>query len=224
MKTTIQTLFILLLSISLSSCFFEGEVGNGNVVTTQRNVSSDFIGINSSAGINVILKSGDKTSVKVESDENLQDLILTKVENGVLKITSKKNIWKASAKNVYVVANNLNNLQASSGSVIRSDEILGTKDLHLEASSGAVINLNVNVSELRTEASSGASIKLVGKSEMMHASVSSGANINAFDLETTNCDAEASSGGNVKVNVHEKLSSSSSSGGSITRKEHNQVF
>ena len=58
----------------------------------------------------------------------------------------------------------------------------------------------------------------------MHASVSSGANINAFELETANCDAKASSGGNVKVNVLKKLSSSSTSGGSIIRKEHNQVF
>jgi len=46
--------------------------------------------------------------------------------------------------------------------------------------------------------------------------VSSGGNVNAKNLATQTCDADASSGGNVKIQVAKSLVADASSGGNIS--------
>lgn len=106
MKTiTKKLLSILFLATLLSSCnvnMFNRVNGNRNVVTEDRKANEDFTKVKVSTGLDLYLIQGNSTKITVEADENLQDIIITEVKNGVLKVYSEKNIWRAKSRKVYV--------------------------------------------------------------------------------------------------------------------------
>lgn len=213
---TLHLTIIIATALVLSSCHVNfGEVGNGNVVTQDRNISKDFTGVKSSAGIDVYLTQGTENKVVVETDENIQEYIETSVNNGMLKIGTRKNIRRAKSRKVYVTFKELDKIEASSGSSIKGNSVIKSQNLSLKASSGAEIELEVFSQDLDIKASSGADMKISGKSSSLTAQASSGSDINAKNLLVLNCIAKASSGAEIDVNVKEKIDANASSGGEV---------
>ena len=91
MTTLTKITIAVLMSLLLFSCNFDinlnssGVTGNGNVSTIDRTLEADFTEIEVSRGLDVYLTQSDAASIKVQADENLHDIIITKIENGVLK-------------------------------------------------------------------------------------------------------------------------------------------
>ena len=85
-------LSILMLSCNFSMGFGEGVDGNRTVVTKERTISSDFESIKVSQGLDLYITQSNNVALDVEADENLHDLIITEVENGVLSIYTTENI------------------------------------------------------------------------------------------------------------------------------------
>lgn len=218
MKAIIKLTTLLTLLITTSSCFMDvlgGIKGNGEVVSEDRTISSNFSEIIVQQGIQVYLTQGNSTSLKVEADENILDILRTEVKNNQLKIYFDKNVYKASSKNVYVTANNITKIETSSGAAVKTENTIDTKSLNLDSSSGSYIKIYVNADNISSSSSSGAGIHIYGKSKQFSASASSGSSIDADKLETINTTAQASSGANINVNVTGKLTANASSGGDI---------
>ncbi len=215
MKSIIKISALLILFLSTTSCFFNGVKGNGNVVAKNRSISSDFVRIKVSSGIDVYLTENGETSLVVEADENLHDLIKTEVKNGTLYIGSKKNIWTARAKKVHVSIEKIVELEVTSGAEVTTENTLHADDLKIIATSGAEFNLHLKVNNLNCESSSGSDVNIDGKANNFNVSSSSGSDIDAYGLETSNCIAKASSGSNIKVNVNKSFDGHASSGGDI---------
>ncbi len=214
-KIILATLFSAML---LSACHFNlniGEDGNGNVVTEERSVNEDFNEVKGSAGLDVYLTQGDENKIVVEADENLLQYIETNVENGMLHITTTENIGHSKAKKIHVTFKELNTVEASSGADVTGKSVIKSERLSLKSSSGADLNVEVFSKELTAKTSSGADLTISGKTSSLNADASSGSELDAKELLTLNCDAEASSGGEVTINVKEKLETRASSGGEI---------
>ena len=194
---------------------FDGVKGNRNVITQDRTITSDFDAISVSHGIDVQLTMGSETSLSLEADENLHDLIITEVEDGVLRIYSEKNIWSAKSKKVYLTATDLIKIKATSGADVRSENTISADEFDVRVSSGADVRLMLDVSDLICDTSSGSNARLKGRTGSFTASSSSGSNIRAKELVARSCNADVSSGANVSVNVTEKLDASASSGGNV---------
>src|SRR4030095_190687 len=79
--------------VLLSSChFFHKRVrGSGNVIQLSRNVSN-FNRVSISSAMDLYLKQDSGFSVKVETDDNLQQYVIVRQENGVLHISQESNI------------------------------------------------------------------------------------------------------------------------------------
>ena len=215
MKNLARITVMLILFITTSSCMFDGVTGNGDVINKKRKISNDFTSIKVSRGLHVFITKSDHTSLQVEADENLHDLITTEVKNGTLTITTTKNIRWASAKNIHLSVENINEILASSGAEVISENTLITNKFRIDASSGAEVKLHVKVKDLVCETSSGAMIRLDGKVNDLSVSSSSGSNINALELDSRNCEAQASSGSGIKVNVSDDFDGRASSGAHI---------
>ncbi len=213
-KKLLPVISILVLSsLFLSSCLF-GIRGNGKVVKSERKVDS-FESVSVSAGLEVILLQDSVVKVVVESDSNLQEIIRTEVSNGELKVFPKKRISHCEAKRVIVTIKNIHAIEASSGGNMKSGSELKFPSLQISSSSGANINLNLKVEKLNVDGSSGANIDLKGTTDNLEVEGSSGTNIRAKDLQSKTCNAGASSGANIKVNVTDKINAQASSGGNI---------
>lgn len=214
-----RTLFALALSVlftsQLSACnLIKSERGNGNVKKETRRVDS-FKGVSASAGINVYLFQGNEEKVVVETDENLQGCIVTKVEGDVLKCYVDCSIIHSSKLNVYVNFKELNKIDASSGSDVYGETVINADVLDLGVSSGAEMKVEVNAKTVTCNVSSGSDATIKGTADFFEADASSGAEISAVALNVKSCDAEASSAGEIEITVTEKIDAKASSGADI---------
>lgn len=170
----------------------------------QKRAVKSFHSIDVSSGIKVLLTQGDKEELAVAAgDPAYLEYIETTVKNGVLKITRNQdwkfwNQWKNWKVTVYLSYKDLKLIKANSGAHI-SGSNLSFNNLEVNMSSGAYAELEGSTTDLNVEASSGAMFK-------------------GYNLTTTKCLAESSSGGGVQVNVSKELSARASSGGSIRYK------
>lgn len=216
MKSIAKIIILLLVIVSTTSCVLTGMKGNNHVTSEERTPNSSFDGIKVSQGINLFLIQGNDEKITVETDENIQDILITKVNNNrILEVYFDKNIRKATTKNVYVTAKNINLLSTSSGASLTSEEPIKSETVQLKSSSGSSIRVEIISNDISSSSSSGSSIKIIGKTTSFLAKSSSGSTIRAERLEAAEVEAKASSGANINVNASEVLDATASSGGSV---------
>ena len=208
----------------MTSCFMDGVKGDGNVVSKKRKISDDFAKVTVSRGLDVHLTKSSNVGLVVEADANLHDLIETTVENGVLRITSKRNIWSASSKKILLSVDHLNAIHVNSGAEVIGENTFSTDELTIDVSSGAFARMDLEVGDLTCNSSSGADIKISGEAEQLHLSSSSGSDINAYKLEAKNCKANASSGSDIRLHATETFEGEATSGADISFKGSPQVI
>lgn len=213
---TLSKIFAVTLLFLTTSCFMvDGVKGDRNVVTQDRNISSDFDAIHASHGIDVKLTMGSNVTLTVEADENLHDIIRTEVEDGVLRIYSEKNIYSAKKRTVYLNAIEVNEIKATSGSSIASENTIKAEEFKVSTTSGANVRLDIDTESASCKATSGANINLSGITQKLVASSTSGANVKASSLKAKVCEAKASSGSVMSVYASQELDARASSGGNI---------
>ncbi|PRX54289.1 head GIN domain-containing protein [Flagellimonas meridianipacifica] len=220
MTTLAKIAIAVLMALLASSCNFDinfgnGKKGNGVVVEETRNISEDFTVVSAAEGLDVFVTQDRDFSISIEADENVIDLIATDIRDGKLRIHTTENIGRATKK-IYVTLPEIEGLRSSSGADLIVQNVIQADKLELDASSGSDLHVELNASEVEADASSGADIKLSGKADMLYVDASSGADIRARDLEVKKCNAEASSGSDISVNVSESLVADASSGADIS--------
>lgn len=216
-----QFIVATLIALLFSSCghsinFGNGIKGSGNITTETRTVNQDFKKIEVSQGIKVNVEQSDNKSITVEVDDNLQQHILTKVENGVLKIKSDENYNTNESPIVNVKMPIINGLKSSSGSKITSTGLLITDKIDVKSSSGSEIKIEVEADDITLETSSGSQIEVSGKALKVSTSSSSGSEIDAKNLMANEINSVTNSGSSTAVYPILKLEAKASSGSEIT--------
>jgi hypothetical protein len=217
-----KVITVTLIAILFSSCHVRdldignGIDGNGNVIKQTRSVENNFTKVDVSRGLVVIIEQSNTFFIEVEADENLQSHITTRVEDGILFITSDEDIDEASAKNIYVKLPILTALTISSGSSANSRNVLTGTDISIKTSSGSEADLNLEYDAIQSRASSGSSINLKGKALLLNTDTSSGSTFEAKNLLVNDVVAEASSGSSIEIHPILKLTGKASSGSSIS--------
>ena len=206
---------LLMLSCNFSMNLGDGIDGNGNVETAERSISKDFDEIKVSQGIDLYITQSNDVSLTVEADENLHDLIMTEVTDGVLKIYSTENIRRASSKKVMLTINSISSIKATSGSDVYSTNTIEVANLELKSTSGSDIKLDVKTKSLDCYSTSGSDMELSGSTNLFTASATSGSDINASDLLAETSNVKATSGADISVNTSKALTAKATSGGDI---------
>jgi hypothetical protein len=166
-------------------------------------------------GLEVVISQSELKKIEVEADQNLLEHISTKVENGVLIITSDESIDSSETMIVRVQMPVIEGLTATSGSKITVGTTLKGTSIRLDSSSGSEIEAFLEYDEVRSTSSSGSSITLIGIALKLFTDASSGSDITAKSLEANTVKSEASSGSTTSVNALQELTASASSGASI---------
>jgi hypothetical protein len=219
MKAIILKLTIVVVtSVLFTSCavdMLNRVTGNKNVVTQERKINDDFTSIKVSTGLDLYITQSNNVSLRVEADENLHDIIITEIKNGVLKVYSEKNIWKAKSRKVYVTLKTLDGISATSGSDVYSQNTLQVNDIAVSATSGADIRISLDANSVKSCATSGSDIELTGVSNQHTSSATSGASIDAYDLHSKNVNVKVSSGADINIYASESIDARATSGGDI---------
>ena len=212
------TLLTLFISLFFSSCLLleAGIKGSGNVITQKREISS-FKAIEACCGLSVYIVQGDKESVEVITDDNLQEMVKTYVSGDKLILKVKGRIRKATELKVNVVLRDVHSISISSGVACKS-ELLKLKDVKVSSSSGSSGKLELSANSISCKTSSGSSLKLMGETSFFDISTSSGSSFNGYKLKAESCNSKSSSGSVCKIFVTDNLKAKASSGGAIRYK------
>ena len=162
------------------------------------------------------LTQGDSESIKVQADENLHDIIITEVKDGVLHIHTDENIAHSSAQKVMVTFDDIEKITSTSGSDVFSTNTIKADRLELKSTSGSDMELELDVKSLSCKATSGSDLRLTGTADKLSAESTSGSDIKAGKLKARVCDARATSGSDITLYSSEELTAKATSGGDIT--------
>lgn len=220
MTTLAKIIVATLLSLSLFSCNFDMNMnsdikGNGIVTIEKRTINLPFSSMEATKGLEVYLTQSDTESIRVETDENLQNLIIVEVINDVLKIHTKQTIGKCKSKKVMVSFKNISFIKATSGSDVYSTNTINSEHLDLETTSGSNMRLAINTLSLNCKSTSGSNLHVSGKTNQLLAEAASGSDIEAAHLITQISNIKATSGADITSNVTKELIADTSSGGDI---------
>ncbi|MBW8361906.1 MAG: DUF4252 domain-containing protein [Kaistella sp.] len=208
-------------------------------VTQVRNVGK-FTGIRVSNGIKVNFTQGDKQTVVVETDPNLQQYVSTEVESGILVI-SVKNKNKTDVKFrkllVTIEAPRLSSVALSSGALLTTVNTVKEDYFKADVNSGSSLNADVSSNAVEMEITSGANAKLdvdtgkitvtgtsgsmstvVGRTQSAVFDLTSAASCNAQDLIASTATVSTTSGANLKIHATQTLNATATSGSSIRYK------
>jgi hypothetical protein len=192
-----------------------GIRGNGKIVKQERSISG-FHSINVSGGIDVYIIPGNTEKAVVETDENIQEAIITSVSNGVLKIYCDKSINNSKKLNVYVNVKELDKVTASGGCDVFAETILNFPSINFDFSGGCDLKLNCATKELNCSFTGGSDAQIKGFADMAYLEASGGSDIKAAELTIGKCKVEATGGSDAYLHVTGELSVEASGSSDVT--------
>jgi len=212
----IVVVWLLLIMTSCKYTIGNQIEGNGKVKTENREINDPFSKIKVSQGIHVIVEQANNTSVTINADENLLQYISTRVEHGVLIISTNKSYETQNDIEVNVKMPIIDGFDTSSASLITNLGKLKGNKLELNTSSGSEITLeSIEFAQVNADASSGSKMNLEGKTFNYSVDASSGSSINSENLLANTIIAKTSSGSSLDVHPLVSLTAKASSGSSI---------
>ncbi|MEO5890641.1 MAG: head GIN domain-containing protein [Ferruginibacter sp.] len=215
-----RLLVSLLIVVNLQAFAQDNTVINDSNAE-KRMLTGSFSGISVTDGIDLYLSQGDEESIAVSaSDPKYMERYKTEVDNGILRIyyDNKGINWTGNEKRklkAYVSFKMLQKLNASGGASVIMKSVITAEKMEYTFTSGSRFTGEVNFKQLDVSQNSGASIEINGKTGSLKIDISSGAIFKGYELTTDYCEAKASSGGAVRINVSKELSVKASSGGGI---------
>ncbi|OFY84638.1 MAG: hypothetical protein A3F72_01385 [Bacteroidetes bacterium RIFCSPLOWO2_12_FULL_35_15] len=228
MKNILFSLILISASLIFTSCnnatVSTGDgsnkvTGNGKVKSEQREINH-FNKIEAVGVFNIILSQSDQESVKVETDENIQPLILTSVENEVLTISMKDStsIDKMKKINIYISFTDLSKLNSTGVGSLKCATKLNLKEFELDAKGVGATELNIDAEKLTINSEIVGALVLAGTvKEVIINNKGLGA-ISAFDLKAENLSLRSEGVGAAEVYASNDLRVDVSGLGSVKYK------
>lgn len=166
----------------------------------------------------------DKISVLlVKSAEN--KIVISGHNAGDVEVVNKNNDVKIRMKftktlqgddiSVTLYYKNIDQIEASEGSYVSSQDVFKATAFGLNAKEGAKIKINLDVQKLKTKLNSGGEAIIGGKAANHDVSITSGGILSAKDLATAQTAVSISAGGEAHINATDFVEAKTTAGGSI---------
>jgi hypothetical protein len=193
--------------------------GSGNVITRDVSVQS-FDELSVSGVFSVLLIQGDKEGVKIEAEDNLQELFEINNEGSKLTIGMRKNTNFNSKKKmkVYITFRKLKTMDLKTVGNISSEQSLNFDNLKIDNKSVGSIDLKLTAQSLDIENKSVGSVKLNGKADNVTIRNNGVGSIHAASFVVQKMDIENSGVGSAEVNAEKELKVKDSFLGKVTNK------
>lgn len=173
----------------------------------------DFSSVKVYDRINVTLVKSNENSVAIKGNDSDVEIVN---KNGELKIRMiPTKIMLGHNVFVTVFYEDINEIQASQGAKITSDDSVKSEILNLTSNEGSILNLSVEANLLNVKANSGGMINISGTAKTQDILVNSGAFFNGEDLKSETTSITANAGGNAEVYASKTINATTRAGGNI---------
>lgn len=201
---------LALMAVLSASCVWNGfpgsnVVGNGNVVEEVRSLTG-YSSVSNSGIFNVHVVQGTENSFKVECEENLLPLLITRVEDSTLIIEMSENsIRQTKSSNIYITLTELNELKNSGVGNVDITRVSGNA---LKIDNSGVGNLKVDIDYARVDCRNTGVGNLVFMGGIMNLKLTNKGvgNVTANEINPDIAYIENSGVGNVKIRCARELS------------------
>lgn len=169
----ITIFFTLFIIVTINSQ--EKLKGNKNVTTEDRTIS-DFNKLEVIDDIDVFLTYNEIQSVNVEADSNLQEAVITEVNNGILVIKLSDKIVRKKELVVHIKVNKkLKEINSYNAAKIKSNNSLAIDSLTINTfdNSDIDLKLNSNIVKINSKKSSDLKLEILSSSILINAEESS---------------------------------------------------
>lgn len=194
-----------------------GVSGSGNVQKQERAVSG-FSRIHTGLSAEVEIRQGATESVIVETDDNLQSLVETAVENGTLKIRSADKNRYPDTKNlkITVFLKNIDEVVLGGSGRIFSDK-LDTPKLQLTiAGAGGMDVKALQTSSLKVSIGGSGSFTAAGSAQQIVGNIGGSGNLRMEKLEAQDVNISIGGSGQVQTWAKERLHLSIGGSGNVS--------
>ncbi|MGN6163943.1 MAG: head GIN domain-containing protein [Flavisolibacter sp.] len=182
--------------------------GNGKLITKEVPVAS-FDALEASGIYELKLSQADKETVKIEADENLQDLFQVRNEGSKLIIDMKKlehkNLKSKNKMKVYVTFKKLKEMELSTVGNVASEEQLSFDDLNMENKSVGNVDLKLTANKIDLKNKSVGNVKLSGKAQDAVVKNSGVGSLEAGNFVVQTMNIENTGIGSAEVNAEKNL-------------------
>jgi hypothetical protein len=200
MKTMSFTLVLFaMLSISCIQPFGACMIGNGNIITENRNIAA-FNAVNSEGDYDVYISSDSINEVIVEAPSNVINYIETEVVGEKLIISTKpmRCIQTSEPIKIHIKTTGLNLLELEgSGNIFTNS--LHSASLNIELSGSGNIETAVNSQNINATITGSGDIKMSGTSVISDFKVTGSGEIKAFGLMQEKAFATITGSGDIEV-------------------------
>lgn len=203
----------------LSACGVNSIVGSGNVITEERSIDGfdeiefNFVGT-------LMLAQGDETTLTIEGDDNIVEMIRTTVRGDRLVIDAQSSLWGLNLRSAIdltytITTPTLEKLDLTGAGDVYADGFTA-EDLALEISGAGSLDFSqLRADELKIELNGAGSVDLIGAVESLQADLSGMGSLEAGDLASTTAKVDINGAGSAELWVSELLEAEISGAGSI---------
>lgn len=214
--------FFLIVSATGSMALAQKTI---NDLNAEKRTVTSFHGIEVATGIELTLTEGGTEEVAVSAATiEYRDKIVTKVENGILKIYYDNKVGAVNKRKeshdlkAYVSFKSLDKIEATTGAHVDIDGTLKSSSLDLKANTGALVKGQVDITDLKVSQNTGSKITLSGKAGKLEIDGDTGSKFLGEELATTNCNAKVSTGAQITVIAESGLEAKANTGGWVKYK------
>ncbi len=224
MKTIQSSLFrksvftaLTVAALGLTACDDEFVRGRGDVVTETRAVPT-FEAVEVSGDFEVYLRQGPAEAIRLEGQENILDVVTTKVDGRELEIKFKPlvNVGRHKTIRVYITNPTLTGVELSGSSRAEGQTPWTVDNLNLKVSGSGSMALEVlEANAVDSRISGSGSMSLSGDAEDFESEISGSGDVRAFSLVTKRADTKISGSGSCELTVTQSLNARISGSGNV---------
>jgi len=212
--------------ILLNACMNGPRVkGDGNM-TTKTTQPGNFNGVELNGSFDVYLTQGNTADVRIEAEQNILSYIDISVENGILNIGSKDNVWLDPTREVkiYITAPSFNSIQnTGSGTVTGQTKITHNAKLDIGQSGSGETTLDVDAPEIAADVSGSGTLSLSGETKKISSEVTGSGDIKALNLKSEESHLQITGSGNIEIYSSVELVADITGSGDVHYKGDAQV-
>ena len=196
-------------------------------------VISAFDRISIEGAFDVYLYSGTEDSIYIQAPAKQLDDIITKVENGKLRVKMKKGSWmKKGSRNyngyskriIRIPVREISELSLSgSGNISTQDLDLNNNDLSIKSSGSGNITVSVACDYLQLQNSGSGMLSLSGKTNRLNLAMSGSGNVAMETLQAQSSAVKLSGSGVAKINSQKDLNVQLSGSGRVRYKFYDNL-
>lgn len=212
----IACLCLMAVSVNARTYCTDKIKGNGNVVKKER-VLSSFSKVSIAGSIDLIINQNGKEAATVETDENIQDVLITEVKDNELHIHLKKGVNVSATKMVvHLSCVRLNEISSGGSGDVSTTSALATDKLEISHGGSGDFMLDLNVKKLEISTGGSGDYKLKGNAAEFELSAAGSGDIYASPLNCTKATISMAGSGDVQLRKGVKAEVSSVGSGKVT--------